>query len=163
MKRFSLSVVIVLLLAGVFDAHADYIDLYNRHYAFAELRGAVEEASGETLRNEFRLDLNGDGADEVFLGVTCGNAGCNYYLFSDAGRDNHKFLGTIALHRLGFEVLKSSSFGFPDILSYWRGNVATGGLTRYEFDGKMYVPIATSSGGSDLYKLLKATPIKESK
>ena len=93
---------VIVMVVGIHPAHADDIDLFDGTYAYTELRAAVQEATPETVSDEFHLDLNGDGAEEVFLGVTCGNAGCVYYLFSNTGKADHKFLGTIGLHKLGF-------------------------------------------------------------
>ena len=123
----------------------------------SELHEFVELTSSETIDNEFEVDLNDDGKLEKLIGVTCGQGGCGYYCFKNLGKQKYKFIGTIWLHRMAFEVLKTKHNGFNDILSYWHSNVAEGILTRDEFDGKEYRTKVSINIESKFFNILRPT------
>ena len=123
----------------------------------SELREFVESISLETISDEFEVDLNDDNKPEKLIGVTCGNGGCEYYCFKNLDAQKYKFIGTIWLHRMGFEVLKTNHNGFNDILSYWHSNAAEGILKRDEFDGKEYRNTVSINIESKLFNILRTT------
>jgi hypothetical protein len=78
--------------------------------------------------------------DLLFIGSreSCGNAGCEYYIFKKTDAKSYTFVTTIFLHRVGFQFLKTKHHGFNDILSYHHMSASEGELAHFEFDGKQY-------------------------
>ncbi|MBI5108803.1 MAG: hypothetical protein HZA62_08635 [Rhodocyclales bacterium] len=104
-----------------------------------------------------RIDLNGDDVPESFLGILCGNGGCEYPIFD--GR-THAFLGSL----FGSHVwlLRSRSRGLPIIETFSRLAAMRATLTRYEFNGSRYEKVSSREIGDKgtqlLFKRLNAAP-----
>ena len=62
------------------------------------LKTLVETSSLESVTSEIDLDINLDGRNEIGFGVTCGNAGCDYYLFERVNENRSRFIGNIFFH-----------------------------------------------------------------
>jgi hypothetical protein len=106
---------------------------------YDKLESFVVSQSGEQVSQSLEIDLNSDGENDKLIGVTCGNAGCNYYVFIKTGGNSYIHKGSIFLNAMGFEILKTSHRGINDILAYIRSNVNEGALVRYEHDGRTYI------------------------
>jgi hypothetical protein len=66
----------------------------------------------------FTLDIDGDGADEEFIGIreAMGNAGGEHFVFRREG-DSYRCLGSILLYPLAVKVVSSDP---PSLIIYWR-------------------------------------------
>lgn len=121
----------------------------------------IERVVNESISHELLIDLNGDGIqDRMIASTDCGNAGCTYYCFL-ADRAEYRFIGSLFLHRLGFEVMKTKHNGVMDILAYARGSAFDGALIRYEFNGTQYVIASTVEGNSGLFELIRPTSLDQ--
>jgi hypothetical protein len=62
-----------------------------------------------------RLDVDGDGRDEILLAhsQTCGNGGCWWFVYSPVGKTTVRYLGDVGFHlgfyRLGGRILSTCS------------------------------------------------------
>jgi len=122
----------------------------------SELRNFVISVSGETIGDEFEVDLNDDDKPEYLIGDLCGNGGCQYHIFKNLSNGKYQYVGATFIQRGGFEVLKTMHNGFNDILGYSHSSARTGSLTRYEFTrGKYDSTVSLQEVSSDLYKLLR--------
>jgi hypothetical protein len=127
-----------------------------------DLHAFVRSLTLDNMSDEFETDLNDDGKPETLIGVLCGNGGCQYYCFENIGDQKFKFIGSLFIHRSGFEILKTKHNGFSDILSYSHSSAASGSLTRYEFDGQKYhAKTCLKEVSSSLFELLRPTPIRQ--
>jgi hypothetical protein len=103
--------------------------------------------------------------DSLFIAATreCGNAGCSFYIFKKEKGLSYIYLTTIFLSSGGFQFLKTSHHGYPDILTYHHMSAAEGTLSTFEFNGKEYLSkdqgrtIKSSESGS----YVKAEPVKQ--
>lgn len=117
----------------------------------------IQQIVGTSISHELSADLNDDDTDDRLIAAgACGNAGCTYFCFIKLSEDQYRYIGTVFLHRLGFEVLKTKHNGMSDLLSYSRRNAAEGSLLRHEFNGSEYEVTATASGNSGLFNLLRS-------
>jgi len=89
-----------------------------------------------------RVDLNGDGKDEVFgylLGsIFCGTGGCNLMLFTETG-DAYTLVNNFPISRLPVIVSAKKTNGWNDIIRPESGGGAPPTYVTYTFDGKKYV------------------------
>lgn len=108
----------------------------------------------EAISDRFDLDLNDDGQDDKLIGVTCGNAGCDYYIFVSAEKGLYKFAGNIFASRT-LEILRY--FGRPSDLITWVPMANDSGqIIRYTYtaNGYRYVKRASYEGPSSLARLI---------
>ena len=105
----------------------------------SELRNFVNSVSGETIGDEFEVDLNGDEKPEYLIGDLCGNGGCQYHIFKNLSNGKYQYIGVTFLQRGQFEVLKTMHNGFSDILGFNHSSATTASLSRSEFNGIKYV------------------------
>ena len=87
---------------------------------------------------------------------TCGNAGCDYYIFRKSQNNSYEYLTTTFMNS-GFQFLKTKHHGMNDMLSCFHVDASECSLIRYEFDGTTYQersrePIASS----ELYSRMPA-------
>ena len=107
-------------------------------------RTAVEAAGGIGKARYIygRLDLNGDGREEVLaylLGsIFCGTGGCNLMLFSDAG-SGHRLINNFPISRLPVIVSPEKTNSWSDLIRPESGGGAPPSYVRHTFDGKRYV------------------------
>ncbi len=124
----------------------------------SELRNFVTSFSGETIGDEFEIDLTNDEKPEFLIGDLCGNGGCQYHIFKNLGGGKYQYVGATFLQRGQFEVLKTMHNGFSDILGFSHAGGGLGSFTRYEFDGSKYVVKASLRDISyDFFGLLRPT------
>ena len=117
----------------------------------------IRQIVGTSISHELSADLNDDDTDDRLIAAgSCGNAGCTYFCFVKLSQDQYRYIGTVFLHRLGFEVLKTKHNGMSDLLSYSRLNASEGSLLRHEFNGSEYEVTTTASGSSELFNLLRS-------
>ncbi|MDA8100094.1 MAG: hypothetical protein M0042_10740 [Nitrospiraceae bacterium] len=121
-----------------------------------ELRNFVHSVSGETIRDEFELDLTNDEKPEYLIGDLCGNGGCQYHIFKNLANGKYQYVGATFLQRGQFEVLKTMHNGFCDILGFSHLSSMTGVFTRYEFNGNKYeTTFSLQEVSYDFFKLLR--------
>ena len=88
-----------------------------------------------------RVDLNGDGQDEVFVyplgSIFCGSGGCNMMLFTPAA-DGYMLVNELSISRLPVIVTAQINHGWKDFWQLQSGGGAPATYVRYQFDGKQY-------------------------
>jgi heat shock protein HslJ len=122
--------------------------------ADSSLEAAILEASPDYTREvvrigdrtaryvHARIDLNGDGRDEVFaylLGsIFCGSGGCSLLLFqeSDGG---YALVNNFPISRLPVIVSDGTTGGWRDLIRPESGGGAPASHVRHAFDGTRYV------------------------
>jgi heat shock protein HslJ len=89
-----------------------------------------------------RIDLNGDGKDEVFvylLGSTfCGSGGCNLLIFRSS-MDGYSLLNSLPIARLPVVVSPKRTSGWSDFWKKESGGGAPPSYVHYTSNGKKYV------------------------
>jgi len=102
-----------------------------------------QEEGGDEGRYIYgRVDLNGDGRDEVFVYLLgsffCGTGGCNLLLFAD-GPQGYSLLNNFPIRRLPIIVSSVKTAGWNDLWQLQSGGGAAASYVRLSFDGKQYV------------------------
>jgi hypothetical protein len=69
---------------------------------------------------------------------TCGNAGCDFYVFRKSPGKSYEYLTEVQLQRGGFQFLETTHNGLNDILIYHHMSAEEGQLLHMEFDGQNY-------------------------
>ena len=107
---------------------------------------AVVDIEGGTGRGRYvygRVDLNGDGRDEVFVyllgSIFCGSGGCNLLLFSTDARNQYVLVDEFPISRLPLIVSRSKTSGWRDVVRLESGGGARASFVRHAFDGTRYV------------------------
>jgi len=89
-----------------------------------------------------RVDLNGDGRDEVFVyllgSIFCGTGGCNLLLFTPSD-DGYSLVNEFPISRLPVIVSVATTNGWHDLIRLESGGGAKPSYVRHTFDGKEYV------------------------
>jgi heat shock protein HslJ len=89
-----------------------------------------------------RVDLNGDGRDEVFAYMLgpffCGTGGCTLFLFREAG-DRYELINDFPISRLPLLVSPVESEGWHDLVRPESGGGVPASFVRHAFDGTRYV------------------------
>jgi heat shock protein HslJ len=89
-----------------------------------------------------RVDLNGDGEEEVFVyllgSIFCGTGGCNLMLFTETG-DGYSLVNDFPISRLPVIVSANKTNGWNDIIRPESGGGAPPTYVTHTFDGKKYV------------------------
>lgn len=89
-----------------------------------------------------RVDLNGDGRDEVFVyllgSIFCGTGGCNLLLFTEA-KPGYSLVNEFPISRTPVIVAPETTSGWSDLLRLESGGGAAASYVRHTFDGKHYV------------------------
>ena len=110
-----------------------------------DLRSCIDQDEGGARAAEERMtveevDLNRDGVPEyefrLASGCVCGAVNCAIYLYRQTPRGYELILDGASGY--GFDVLKTSSNGYLDVLVTARNNAATASEATYKFDGKQY-------------------------
>jgi heat shock protein HslJ len=106
---------------------------------------AVVGAEGGVGRGRYvygRVDLNGDGRDEVLVyllgSVFCGTGGCNLLLFTE-GQGGLALVNEFPISRLPIIVAPARTNGWSDLFRLESGGGAPASYVRHTFDGKQYV------------------------
>ncbi len=74
------------------------------------------------IADKISIDIDLNGKEEVGIGVTCGNAGCDYHLFSSTSDGGHKYLGNLFFHPRAITTNPETNL----IKTYIRLNAAEG-------------------------------------
>jgi len=125
----------------------------------AKFKDDLEKNLIDSLSRQFtysEIDLNGDGKNEVFVGLTgpyfCGSGGCSFYLLDAEG----KTLSDFSVSDYPVVVDSESSNGWKNLL------ISSGGKYHViKFDGSRYPanpstePEATTAPGADLSRVLE--------
>jgi heat shock protein HslJ len=105
----------------------------------------VVEAGGASGKGRYvyaRVDLNGDGKDEVLVytlgSVFCGTGGCNLLLFTPAP-DVCRLVNDFPITQNPVVVSDQKTAGWNDLFRHEAGGGAPSSYVRYVFDGKRYV------------------------
>ncbi len=89
-----------------------------------------------------RVDLNGDGKDEVFaylLGsIFCGTGGCNLLLFTE-GEDVYSLVNNFPISRLPIIVSAEKTNGWNNLIRRESGGGVVPSYVKHTFDGERYV------------------------
>ena len=106
---------------------------------------AMVDIGGETGRGRYvygRVDLNGDGQDEVLVyllgSVFCGSGGCNMQLFTGA-KGGYALVNEFPISRLPVIVSGEKTGGWNDLYRLESGGGAPASYVKHTFDGKRYV------------------------
>jgi len=88
-----------------------------------------------------RVDLNGDGEDEVFVyllgSIFCGTGGCNLMLFTET-EEGYSLVNDFPISRLPVIVSANKTDGWNDIIRQESGGGAPPTYVTHTFDGKKY-------------------------
>jgi len=111
--------------------------------AFPDYTGDVVDAgTGQGRYLYSRMDLNGDGREEVFaytLGsIFCGTGGCNLLLFSPSD-DGLALVNNLPITRTPVIVSAERTEGWNDPFRLESGGGAPASYVRHVFDGQTYV------------------------
>jgi len=105
----------------------------------------VVDVEGGTGRGRYvygRVDLNGDGRDEVFVyllgSIFCGTGGCNLLLFTYT-QNGYSLVNDFTISRLPVIVSAERTKGWNDLIRLESGGGAEPSYVRHTFDGKRYV------------------------
>lgn len=89
-----------------------------------------------------RVDLNGDGRDEVFVyllgSVFCGTGGCTLQLFTES-TDGYALVSEFPVSRTPVIVAATTTGGWNDLFRLESGGGAAAAYVKHVFDGKAYV------------------------
>ncbi len=106
---------------------------------------ALVDVEGGVGRGRYvygRVDLNGDGREEVFVyllgSIFCGTGGCDLQLFTDA-TSGHSLINEFPISRLPIIVSADRTAGWNDLLRLESGGGVEASYVRHIFDGKRYV------------------------
>ena len=98
-----------------------------------------------------RVDLNGDGRDEVFAYLLgsffCGTGACNLLLFTE-GEGGYVLVNEFPISRVPVIVAAEKTGGWNDLLRLESGGGAAASYVRHTFDGKRYVERERTPGGT---------------
>jgi heat shock protein HslJ len=106
---------------------------------------AVVDVEGSTGRGRYvygRVDLNGDGRDEVFVYLLgsffCGTGGCNLLLFAETG-NGYSLINEFMTARLPVIVSAEKTKGWRNIAWLKSGGGVPSSYLSHIFNGKRYV------------------------
>jgi heat shock protein HslJ len=89
-----------------------------------------------------RVDLDGDGRDEVFVytlgSIFCGTGGCNLLLFTET-EDGLSLVNEFPISRTPVIVSPERTGGWNDLIRRESGGGAPASYVRHTFDGERYV------------------------
>jgi len=99
-------------------------------------------AAGKARYVYGRVDLNGDGRDEVLVyllgSVFCGTGGCNLLLFTRRP-DGYSLVNEFPISRLPVIVSEQKTAGWSDLVRPESGGGVPASYVRHVFDGRRYV------------------------
>ena len=105
-------------------------------------RDAVEAGTGMGRYLYSRMDLNGDGREEVFaytLGsIFCGTGGCNLLLFTET-EEGLSLVNEFSISRTPVIVSSEKTEGWHDLFRLESGGGVPASYVRHVFDGRKYV------------------------
>ncbi len=105
-------------------------------------REVIETTGREARYVSSRIDLNGDGRDEVFVypmgSIFCGTGGCTLFLFTEAG-DGLALVDSFPISRTPFIVSVEDTNGWRNLVRRESGGGAPPSWVLHTFDGERYV------------------------
>ena len=120
--------------------------------ASPDYSASIVDAGGGSGRGRYvyaRIDLDGDGRDEVFVytlgSIFCGTGGCNLMLFA-GGADGYRLIDKFSITRTPVIASKESTNGWRDLIRHEAGGGAPSSYVRHAFDGNRYVERERLSG-----------------
>lgn len=115
----------------------------------AAIRKEYVAPDAETRYLAGRVDLNGDGKDEIVVHVVgmmaCGSGGCSTLVFTPAGA-GHRLVATIAVSRAPIRVGAERSHGWRSLVVRVGGGGARPHDVALAFDGSSYPSNPTVAG-----------------
>lgn len=116
---------------------------------------AVVDQPGAAMRGRYvysRVDLNGDGQDEVFVyllgSVFCGTGGCNLMVFTREA-SGYRLVNDTSTSRPPVIVAESKTGGWSDFWRLQSGGGAPASFVLHTFDGKKYTASQKVDAGRD--------------
>lgn len=113
---------------------------------------AVVDAAGGPGKDRYvyaRVDLNGDGKDEVLVytlgSFFCGSGGCGLLLFA-RGNDGYSLVNEFAITQSPVVVSDRKTAGWSDLFRLEAGGGASASYVRHAFDGNRYVEKGRTPG-----------------
>lgn len=122
-----MKILIILLLSISMELSFAAQEIQVGTVYFEDTRELVEKYSFEAVTSEVNIDINLDGIIETALGITCGNAGCNYHIFRSTNKGGRKYLGNIFFHPKAITIEPKTKI----IKTYIRSNAVEGCDTFY--------------------------------
>lgn len=113
----------------------------------------------------FFLDVNNDGAPELFLSANSliGNGGGQFHVFKKK-KEGYAYLGIVFCFPGGIDILPAKRHGFHDLRTCSRLSAQQCDLTVYAFDGRQYaVRSKKVISSSERPKDFKPQMVKEEK
>jgi hypothetical protein len=105
-------------------------------------RSAVQASGSEARYAYGRVDLNGDGAEEVLAilmgSIFCGTGGCSLLLLKDEN-DGYTVMNTFPISRLPVIVSNQKTAGWSDLVRPEYGGGVERSYVKHVFDGSRYV------------------------
>jgi heat shock protein HslJ len=96
-----------------------------------------------------RVDLNGDGKDEVLVytlgSIFCGTGGCNLLLFTPT-QGGYALVDDFPITQSPVVVSDQKTAGWSDLFRHQAGGGAPSSYVRHAFDGKRYAPKERTPG-----------------
>jgi heat shock protein HslJ len=106
---------------------------------------AMVDVRGDAGRGRYvygRVDLNGDGQDEVFVyllgSIFCGTGGCNLLLFTET-RNGYSLVNEFTTTRIPVIISAEKSKGWNNIIWLKSGGGAESSYLSHVYNGKQYV------------------------
>jgi hypothetical protein len=106
---------------------------------------ALVDTEGGVVKGRYvygRIDLNGDGRDEVLVYTLgpffCGTGGCNLLLLTP-GPEGYSLVNDFPISRLPVVVAARKTEGWSDLFRLESGGGAPASYVRHVFDGERYV------------------------
>ena len=96
-----------------------------------------------------RIDLDGDGRDEIFVypmgSIFCGSGGCTLFLFTENG-DGLGLVDSFPISRLPFIVSEQTTNGWRNLVRRESGGGAPPSWVLHTFDGEQYIESERMTG-----------------
>jgi hypothetical protein len=134
-----------VIFAFLVCANAD--DLVPNRIYVGNIRSIVENATLETVEGELSLDLDFDGKGETAYQITCGNAGCDNYMFKQVAPGKCLYIGNAFFHRDAICIKKDPHKRFGALFAYLHMDSKEGEVVAYAYRGRGYLKNALGRMG----------------
>ena len=115
----------------------------------------IEEIAGDKPYLSFEVDFDGDSQNELVIGIFCGNAGCENFIFRKMGDARYEYVTRVFFHKKAFQLIRNPQSDLSDIYLYSRSNAGTGCLILLKYENEKYHEVSKECGSSDLFQEIK--------